>query len=341
MRQGVFTPKLKLLWHTDRLVPWLKGEDVYPIMVEFDLTNRCQLRCNFCTFEYIHDKSDIPRKVAVDCLKDLKLCGVKSVNFTGGGEPTLHPDFWWIIGYAVYLGLDVGVFTNGLKPFARELYHGCRWVRFSVDAGCSETFKRIKGVDGFDNTLANIRNIKRDSFTTVGLGFVITPDNYQDIKLLSDISKTMDIDYVQYKPMIQNCFANGQISSSWWKSEVEPRLEEVMSDNPKAVINLYKFNDLVSDIERDYKVCYGHQFCPCIGATGDVWVCTHLRNIDGYSFGNIKRNSFSKIWNGTKRQKVIDRIDLSKCQQYCRNNEINKVLYQLKNTDGKGHYNFI
>jgi MoaA/NifB/PqqE/SkfB family radical SAM enzyme len=310
-------------------------------MVEFDLTNKCQLKCNFCTFDYIEDKSDIPMNIAIKCLKDLKKCGVKSVNFTGGGEPTLHPDFWWICGYAVLLGLDVGVFTNGLKEFDPLMYAGCRWVRFSIDAGCKETFKKIKGVDGFDKTLENISKIRRDDFTTVGIGFVITPDNYQDIKLFSDISKTMDIDYVQYKPMIQNCFANGQISSKWWKEEVEPRLEEVMVDNPKAVINLYKFNDLVSDIERDYKICYGHNFCPCIGATGDVWVCTHLRNIDGYSFGNLKEASFQDIWGSNRRKEVIKKIDLTKCQQYCRNNEINKVLYQLKHTDDKGHYNFI
>lgn len=72
MRQGVFTPKLKLLWHTDRLVPWLNGDNIYPIMVEFDLTNRCQLKCNFCTFDYIKDNSDMPVETALCALDDLK-----------------------------------------------------------------------------------------------------------------------------------------------------------------------------------------------------------------------------------------------------------------------------
>ena len=45
----------------------------------------------------------------------------------------------------------------------------------------------------------------------------------------------MNIDYLQYKPMIQNCFSSHKISSKWWKTEIEPRLEEVMEDNPKAV----------------------------------------------------------------------------------------------------------
>jgi MoaA/NifB/PqqE/SkfB family radical SAM enzyme len=114
-----------------------------------------------------------------------------------------------------------------------------------------------------------------------------------------------------------------------------------MKDFPKSVINYYKFNDLVSDIEREYEVCYGHEFCPCIGATGDVWVCTHLRHIGGYSFGNLNNHSFKWIWESKERQEVIKKIDLKRCQKYCRNNEINKVLYQLKHGGEEGHFNFI
>lgn len=338
MRQGVFTPKLKLLWHREKLDEWLNEGDTIPIMVEFDLTNRCNLNCNFCTFRYIKDRSDIPTDVALETLDRLKGLGVKAVNFTGGGEPTLHKNFEKIVRHAVDISLDVGVFTNGLRQLDPDVFYGCRWVRFSIDAGTPETFELIKGVDGFDKTVENIKTYNRHG-TTFGTGFVISPDNYGDLEEFADVSEDLDVDYAQYKPIIQNCFDGNQIDGEWWKANVELRLEKIMEQYPQAVINLYKFNDLRSNIERDYDKCYGHIFCPCIGATGDVWVCTHLRGFPEYSFGNLNDENFVDIWFGDKRQEVIKKIDLQNCQQYCRNNEINKVLYQLKH--GEGHYNFI
>lgn len=350
MRQGVFTPKLKLLWHAEKIIDWKQGKNIFPVLVEMDLTNKCQLNCNFCTFKYIDDTSSIKHSVALSAITDMFNCGVKAINFTGGGEPTLHPKFIDILSHARSYGLDIGLYTNGytLSEKALEaIVRNCTWARFSIDAGTKQTFKKTKGVDGFEKTLENLKRLHHAKYyygspMTLGVGFVITPQNYKEIYTFASLFSGMELlDYIQYKPMIDNCFENNHIEARWWKKEVEPLLEKTMKDFPKAVINLYKFNDLKSNIERDYDVCYGHAFCPCIGATGDIWVCTHLRNIEGFSFGNLHNQSFETIWLSQNRKDVIEKINLSKCQKYCKNNEINKVLYRLKNPDKNGHYNFL
>ena len=132
-----------------------------------------------------------------------------------------------------------------------------------------------------------------------------------------------------------------QNEAKWWTTNVLPLSTKVFKVNKKAVINLYKFNDLISNIDREYEVCYGHQFCPCIGATGDIWLCTHMRDIQGFSLGNLNKNTFKEIWNGKQRRRVIKKIDFDKCQFGCKNNECNKILYQLKHPNPKGHYNFL
>ena len=319
-------------------------------MVEMDLSNRCQLKCDFCTFRYIKDRSDIPTKYAMRAITDMANMGVKSINFTGGGEPTLHKDFADIIGHAADVGLDVGLFTNGYNLTEKTvdaIVTHCHWVRISIDASNKQSFLRTKCVDGFAKTMHSVKFLceRKRYFHTdcdIGVGFVITPKNYKEIYFFAELFRKMkEIRYVQFKPMIDNCFESSHIEKAWWKDEVEPILKKTMADFPKAVINYYKFNDLVSDIERDYDICYGHQFCPCVGATGDVWVCTHLRNIEGYSFGRLSETTFEHIWNSTKRQDVIKTIDLPHCQKYCRNNEINKVLYQMKHPSDDMHENFI
>ena len=315
-----------------------------------DLTNRCQLKCDFCTFKYMKDKSDINSEVAMKAIQDMVNMGVKSINFTGGGEPTLHKDFCGIAKFASQYGIDLGLFTNGYslsKDTIDTIVDNFHWVRVSIDASNKESFIKTKGVDGFDKTINSVKALckakkSRDSKCDIGVGFVITPSNYKEIYFFAELfAKMTEIKYIQYKPVIDNLFENRHLEKDWWKGKVEPLLNKTMKDFPKAVINYYKFNDLISDIEREYEVCYGHEFCPCIGATGDVWVCTHLRHIGGYSFGNLNNHSFKWIWESKERQEVIKKIDLKRCQKYCRNNEINKVLYQLKHGGEEGHYNFI
>ncbi len=344
MRLGQFTPQLKLLFHTERVNKWLKDEDIYPILVEFDLSNACNQACDFCTFRYIKDKSILKTDVAERTIIELSQCGVKAINWTGGGEPLIHKDYMYLTGIAHATGLEQGLFTNGVLLDDKLMSHIARthkWVRFSIDAGTPETYQRIRKRDDFDKVISNVKKmVAIKGRCQVGIGFVITPSNFNEIPAFSRLVKETGVDYGQYKPCLGN-YLEPQIEAEWWEQSVKPLLEKEFEWNDKLVINLYKLNDLTSHIDREYKVCYGHSFCPCIGATGDVWLCTHMRDIQGYSLGNLYENSFKEIWASAKRQEVIRTIDFSKCQFGCKNNEINKVLYQLRHPNPEGHYNFL
>ena len=350
LRVGNFSPQLKLLFHTQRINQWLSGENVYPILVEFDLSNRCNHKCEFCTFKYIKDRSVLDTDLAMRSIDEFAAGGVKSINWTGGGEPLLHKDFCDIIRHAGSTGIDQGVFTNGsllTDKTIDALLDTHSWVRISIDAATRETYEQIRRVDDFERVTRNIRRLveakkKKNSSTTIGIGFIITPDNYAEIEKFSDLITDLGVDYGQYKPCIKGFNDKEQISGEWWKQEVNPILEEVFEKNKKAVVNLYKLTDLIeSSFDKAYEKCYGHIFCPCIGASGDVWLCTHLRGLKKYSLGNLKDNTFDEIWHSKKREEVIKEIDFNLCQFCCKNNEINKILYQIKHPNKAAHFNFL
>src|SRR5512139_1310988 len=116
-------PRAKLLHHLDRLYAIQRGAIAPPVNIEIDLSNRCSLGCEWCHFAYTHtrgplagkrDKPDasIPGGDLMDTylarriIDQLAENGVRSVTWTGGGEPTLHPHFNEIIEYTAQYPID-------------------------------------------------------------------------------------------------------------------------------------------------------------------------------------------------------------------------------------------
>src|SRR5690606_13491515 len=101
----------KALVHLDQLAGWKRGDKPAPVTVEWDLSNRCSLGCQSCHFAHTHTRGPWTKRqralpVLFDAggdLADTELVkrglsemadyGVKAVVWSGGGEPTLHPDW--------------------------------------------------------------------------------------------------------------------------------------------------------------------------------------------------------------------------------------------------------
>ena len=56
---------------------------------------------------------------------------------------------------------------------------------------------------------------------------------------------------------------------------------------------------------RNYSKCLGSQLQPCIGADGNVYVCTNHRGHKNYAYGNIFEKSFKEVWKDLKSRKKI------------------------------------
>ena len=95
--------------------------------------------------------------------------------------------------------------------------------------------------------------------------------------------------------------------------------------------------------EKQYRECYGMSFMTHIDAKGNVWPCVaHIGNPD-YCFGNIYENTINEIWEGSRRQTVMNALkcqDINKvCREACRLDAINNYLNELKHPGE--HVNFI
>ena len=86
-----------------------------PICLTWELTYACNLACVHClSSSGRRDPRELTTAEAERVIDELQRMQVFYVN-VGGGEPTVRPDFWHLLDYAI--GHDVGVkfSTNGVK----------------------------------------------------------------------------------------------------------------------------------------------------------------------------------------------------------------------------------
>ena len=341
MRLGYFNPNEKLFYHADRVAQFARGDKIYPVMIEWFLAGMCNLKCDFCSFAKSHNNTMFNVDHALKLIPELKNLGVKAINFTGGGEPTLHIHYSKIAQQAYNHGLDIGLFTNGVKmkaEFMKLILRTHKWVRFSIDAGTEETFLKTKGVDKYRQVMDNLRFMMMlkhnfSSATDVGAGFVITKRNYKEIELFANQCLHLGVDYVQFKPQIHPYFDNEQEDKDFWTENIRPLLERVSKDS-RVMVNLYKLRDLEDGTDRPYTTCYGWKFCPCIASDGHLYICNYLAYMPKHSLGNLYVNKFTDIW------KDRDMKICKECQSLCKNDAINKILFKIKDNQSE-HKNFL
>jgi cyclic pyranopterin phosphate synthase len=374
----IFNPQQKILCHLDKVENYFNNKNPDPITIEIDPSNSCNHSCPFCISGHIHlqkykgteffNREILDKECFEKLVKELVTSDIKGINWTGGGEPTMNPYLGEAMSYIKNnSNIEMGMFTNGsmLKRFNlfEVLAKSLSWVRVSIDAGDEQTYNSLRKTNNSNNFNVVIQNIKNlidvkkrlKSKIVIGVGFVVTKENYTEIKKFSYLFNEIDVDYCQFKPEIIQIernhinSSNGvvQVEADFWLKKIVNSLKEAKNIlGEKFECNSYKIEDLIVDVTnygRNYKECIGSQFQPCIGADGHVYVCTNHRGHKKYSYGNIYEKSFKEIWaNIDEKRRVMNIINneekFSKCTHLCKPHESNKILSSIKNNLSQKEY---
>ena len=342
----------KLMYHPERVSKWLKEGDCFPIYVEIGLTNRCNHNCIFCALDWTKQKPvDIEREVMLSALEDMVKGGVKSIMFSGEGEPLLHNDVPLFVQSAKKAGMDVAITTNGVffdKDKADHCLSALSWIRFSTDAATKETYSRVHGtkVEDFDRLMQNIEYALRkkregDLPVTIGVQTLILPTNIREINTLAERCKEMGVDNLQIKPYSHHPSSKNDLRVT---GEKVKELDESLKGLSDEKFHIHFRRRTIKRIERgcDYQECYGLPFFALIDAKGNVIPCNLYYNNPKFTYGNLHEESFSEIWLGDRRRQVLGKIrkeGVEKCRRGCRLDAINRYLERLKNPTL--HDNFI
>ena len=104
-----------------------------PITAEVFLSDRCNLKCQYCRYVHTSGKDMDYRDFVVYAARLVQM-GVKGIILTGGGEPTVNPHFGRICQWLDRNKVPYGVNTNGVMP----VFCDARFIKVSLDTGNSE-----------------------------------------------------------------------------------------------------------------------------------------------------------------------------------------------------------
>ncbi len=344
----------KLMYHPRRVADWVEGKNIYPLSVEISPSSACNHRCLFCSFDYLDYRPIfLDHDLIIKNLKEMTEKGLKSVVLAGQGEPLLNPQTPELIEEIRSLGLDIGMSTNGVlfkKEFSARCLRLLKWVRFSLNAGSSETHQLIhKGTSNdFDIVLRNIADAveekrRKKLGTTIGVQLLLIPENADEVLQLAVKLKDIGVDYFTVKPYYQHpnsINVRGKTFDEKWCRKLQDKLQTLTDASYQIYFRMHTMTKLLK--EKPYNICRALPFWTCIDAEANVWSClSHIGNIN-YLYGNLKEKNFVEIWESEQRQEILKKIALlgvAHCQEACRLDEMNVYLHEVCNFSS--HVNFI
>lgn len=287
----------KIYYYLDEIAEAKKGHFINPISCEIDLSNRCMLNCNYCMYKDYRKKKyvDLDMFIYKNLLSELKMFQVKSITFTGGGEPLMNPRFNEMVALALELKFEVGLITNGVLLSVVDNIDRFTFIRVSLDAGTPETYHKIKKVNNFDLVIDNVESaIEKNA--AVGLSYVVCKENADELEKIRQLlfTRKIKVKYIQFKPAYQN--------GNTFKFDFEKKKGY---GNNAIVTKRFK--------AKDNLPCLIAGLVGIVGADANVYFCCQHRGNEKFKLGSLKEESFEFLWE--KRFSIMP--DISSCPQ-CR-----------------------
>lgn len=315
-----------------------------PLVVDLDPTTACDLACPECiSHDVLHSQRfDNARlyELAAECVE----LEVRGVVLIGGGEPLLHSGTRRAVEILAAGGVHVGLVTNAtlLHKYHDALRDTLRWLRVSLDAGSSETFRRVRparseGRDVFRAVMRNLEVAAHSYRARVGASFVLfsgrdaadgRSPNIGDVSRAARLVKGAGAAYLELKPELDAGHRIVELTSRD-QALLESQADELSSleDDSFQIVRSSGMRSLAGVAfdrfePKEYAECPIAELRTLITPHG-AYVCTYHRGRDAARLGDPTTTSLREIWSQNRRSLVNPSIQ---CRFHCAHHEQNLML---------------
>jgi mycofactocin radical SAM maturase len=272
-----------------------------PICLTWELTYACNLACRHCLSS--SGRRDTRELSTAECkavIDELERMQVFYVNI-GGGEPTVRPDFWELVGYATEHHVGVKFSTNGVKitpDVARQLVASDYVdVQVSLDGATAEVNDAVRGPGSYATATAAMANLAAAGFRGFKISVVITRQN---VGQLDEFKAIADRFGAQLR--LTRLRPSGRGADVWDELHPTARQQRELYDwlvaRSEQVLTGDSFFHLAAYGQAlpGLNLCGAGRVVCLIDPVGDVYACPFAIH-DNFLAGNVRTpGGFAAVW---------------------------------------------
>lgn len=324
-----------------------EGELVYPLVIDFDVTTNCNLKCRHCISKDLLHKKEFSKEKLLSLANEFIEIGVKSIILTGGGEPLLNSNISDFILALKQGGIKIGLVSNGiLLSKYIETLKLLDWIRISVDAASDSTYYNLKLVHKFDDIISGLKLLNMHKKCAVGFSFLVLNNeggtNIHEIYQAAVLAKEIGCDYFELKNSFDMSHHNNMPSDEHLSILLD-QLTKIkdLEDETFKVYSNYNIENITmhnGKVEQKCDKCYVSNLRTVVSPSG-VYFCSYLRGDKNKCIGDVNEHSFVDVWKSTFKHKIYNSTNPNlycnfQCARTNSNIEIQKILNNLPDACG-------
>ncbi len=325
-----------------RTEKWLEGKPQNPVKLQFNPTDKCNLKCIFCwqrdNFK-VNYENELKKERYFKLIDEAANLNVKSIEITGGGEPLCREDVTLsLIKEVKKKNIFGSLITNGTlfsTGSVRDIIKaGWDEIIFSLDSPFKETNDNLRAFPGsFDKVVRSIElfNRYKEEKPKVCIHTVLCNKNYNQIPDMFKLAEKLNCKNIFFEPVvtvtISTKIADGLKLNDEQLIELQKYIKEVKKIASKFEIenNLQsletgiidktnKMDGLIQEESRNgLPICFEPFYNMIVRPNGRTGPCCMF----DYSPEDLGEKSIKEIWHGKFFNKMREQLIKGKLQSYC------------------------
>lgn len=164
-----------------------------PQVLNFELTTKCPLKCPQC-YCTLNTGKHLDLDVAYHWIEEAALCGVKTLNLSGG-ETMCYPYLFDVLRYASKKGLLCNVALSGYlfneSSFNKLIEAGVDGIFISLNGSTAEINNRSR--NGFNLAISALQLLKKVRFKNTTINWVMQSSNSDDFEAMITLAEEYDV----------------------------------------------------------------------------------------------------------------------------------------------------
>ena len=270
----------------------------YPLILQIEITNRCNLRCRMCPREGEFEKMGVaPETMSFETFERIVegwIGHIYQIHLFGRGEPLISPHLPRMIRYAADRGVPFITFnTNGhlLQGKVAEALASSELdeLRVSIDGSDEATYQSIRGVP-LERLKENLKAFRAMCDIPVSISATLSRENWDSVLQMGTLAQEVGAAGLRLYPVATYDYPG--IGETGLTAEQKQQYKGFCDDlRRRCRQNGIKF----MAIPHYAPGCNVPFIMAFVDVAGNLTVCCRLETM---TVGNVLENDFLEVWRG-------------------------------------------